>query len=91
VSKRRLISAFRTGCHGLLVDTGRWADGVHLKRTDRLCLVCKSLDRVEDAQPFVFDCPAYMYMLYICIWPCQVTAFGPLAALLYYCRLNVFV
>ena len=37
------------------------ADGVHLDRTDRLCLVCKSLDCVEDEQHFVFDCPAYMY------------------------------
>ena len=38
-SNRRLISRFRTGCHGLRVDTGRWADSVHLDRTDRLCLV----------------------------------------------------
>ena len=36
-SIRRLVSRFRTGCHGLRVDTGRWADGVHLDRTDRLC------------------------------------------------------
>jgi hypothetical protein len=36
VSNKRLISRFRTGCHGLGVDTGRWADGVHLDRTDRL-------------------------------------------------------
>ncbi len=36
--------------------TGRWADGVHLNRTDRLCLVCKSLDCVEDEQHFLFDC-----------------------------------
>ena len=55
-SNRRLISRFRTRCHGLRVDTGRWADGVHLDRTDRLCLVCKSLDCVEDEQHFVFDC-----------------------------------
>ena len=54
-SNRRLISRFRTGCHGLRVDTGRWADGVHLDRTDRLCLVCKALDYVEDEQHFVFD------------------------------------
>ena len=40
VSNRRLMSRFRTGCHGLRVDTGRWADGNHLDRTDRLCLVC---------------------------------------------------
>ena len=51
-SNRRLISRFRTGCH-------RWADGVHLDRTDRLCLVCKSLDCVEDEQHLVFGCPAY--------------------------------
>ena len=55
-SNRRLISRFETGCHGLRVDTGRWADGVHLDRTDRLCLVCKSLDCVEEEQHFVFDC-----------------------------------
>ena len=53
-SNRRLISRFRIGCHGLRVDTGRWADGVHLDRTDRLCLVCNSLDCVEDKQHFVF-------------------------------------
>jgi len=62
VSNRRLISRFRTGCHGLRVNTGRWADGVHLDRTDRLCLVCKSLDCVEDKQHFVFDCPAYSHI-----------------------------
>jgi len=33
-SNRRLISRFRAGCHGLRADTGRWADGVHLDRTD---------------------------------------------------------
>ena len=54
-SNRRLTSRFRTGCHGLRVDTGHWADGVHLDRADRLCLVCKSLDCVEDEQHFVFD------------------------------------
>ncbi len=53
VSHRRLTSRFRTGCHGLRVDTGRWADGVHVDRTNRLCLVCKSLDCVEDEQHFV--------------------------------------
>jgi len=35
---------------------------VHLDRTDRLCLVCKSLDCVEDEQHFVFDCPAYSHI-----------------------------
>ena len=62
LSNRRLISRFRSGCHGLRVDTGRWADGVHLDRADRLCLVCKSLDCVEDEQHFVFDCPAYSHI-----------------------------
>ena len=53
-SSRRLISRFRTGCHDLRVDTGRWADGGHLDRTDRPCLVCKSLHCVEDEQHSVF-------------------------------------
>ena len=61
-SNRRPSSRFKTGCHGLQVDTGRWADGVHLGRTDRLCLVCKSSDYVEDEQHFVFDCPAYSHI-----------------------------
>ena len=87
-SNRRLISSFRTGCHGLRADTGRWADGVHLDRTGRLCLMCKSLSCVEDEQHFVFDCPAYMYVY---IQPYHVTAFGPPAALLCHCRLYDFV
>ena len=62
VSNRRLISRFRTGCHGLRIDTGRWADGVPLDRTDTLCLLCRSLYRVEDEQHFVFDCPAYSHV-----------------------------
>ena len=53
-SNRKLMSRFRTGCHSLRVDTGRWADGVHLDRTDRLCLVCKSLICVEDEQHLCF-------------------------------------
>ena len=39
-SYQRLISGFRTGRHDLRVDPARWADGGHLDRTDRLCLVC---------------------------------------------------
>ena len=62
-SNRRLISKCRTGCHGLRVDTGRWADSVHLNRTDRLCLVCKSLDFVEDEQHFVFVCPTHSHIM----------------------------
>ncbi len=36
VSDRRLNSKFGTRCHCLLVDTDRWADGVHPDRTERL-------------------------------------------------------
>ncbi len=54
-----LTSRYRTGCHGLRVDTGRWADSLHLDRTDRLCLVCKSLDCVEDEHHFGFYCPVH--------------------------------
>ena len=52
------MSRLRTGCRGLRKDTGRWADGVYLDRTDRLRFVCKSLDCVEDEQHFVIHCPA---------------------------------
>ena len=55
-SNRRLLSRFRSGCHGLRVDTGRWENNVHL---DRLCLVCSSAQDVEDEHLFWFDCPAY--------------------------------
>ena len=58
-SNRRLLSRFRAGCHGLRVDTGRWSDNVHLDRQDRLCLVCKSSQHVEDEQHFLFECPVY--------------------------------
>ena len=61
-SNRRLIRRFRIGCHGLRVDTGSLADGVHPDRTDRVCLVCKSLDFVADEHHFVFDCPAYNHI-----------------------------
>ena len=57
-SNRRLLSRFRTGCHGLRVDTGRWENNVHLDRKDRLCLVCSSAQQVED-EHHLFDCPAY--------------------------------
>ncbi len=62
LSNRRLLSRFRSGCHGLRVDTGRWADNAHIDRADRLCLVCKSLDYVQDEQHFAFDCPAYNHI-----------------------------
>ncbi len=44
------------------VDTGRWAGGVHIDRKDRPCLVCKSLQEVEDEQHFLFQCPAYNHI-----------------------------
>ena len=53
------MSRFRSGCHGLRVDTGRWEDSVHLDRKDRLCLVCRSSQQVEDEHHFLFDCPAF--------------------------------
>ena len=55
-SDRRLLSRFRSGCHGLRVDTGRWENNVHLDRKDRLCLVCSSAHNVEDEQHFLLDC-----------------------------------
>ena len=58
-SNRRLLSRFRTGCHGLRVDTGRWENNVHLDRKDRLCLVCSSAQQVEDEHHLLFDSPAY--------------------------------
>ena len=57
-SNRRLLSRFRSGCHGLRVDTGRWEGSVHLDRKDGLCLVCRSTQHVEDEHHFLFDCPA---------------------------------
>ena len=59
VSSRRLLSRFRSGCHGLRVDTGRWENNIHLDRKDRLCLVFSSAQQVEDEHHFLFDCPAY--------------------------------
>ena len=58
-SNRRLVSRFRTGCHGLQVDTDRWANNVS---TGTGCLVCKSLGCVEDMQHLIFDCPAYSHI-----------------------------
>ena len=58
-SNRRLMSRFRSGCHELRIDTRRWEDSVHLDRKDRLCLVCRSSQQVEDEHHFLFDCRAY--------------------------------
>ena len=41
---------------------GRWAAGVHLDRTDRLCLMCKSVDCVEDEQHCVLSFSAYSHI-----------------------------
>ncbi len=59
LSNRRLLSRFRSGCHGLRVDTGRWEDNAHLDRKDRLCLVCGSAQQVEDEHHFLFACPMF--------------------------------
>ncbi len=66
-ANRRLIDRFRNECCGLRVNTGCWADRVHLDRTDRLCLVCKSLNCVGDEQHLVFDCPAYSHIR-VLVW-----------------------
>ena len=47
-----LLSKFKSGCHGLRVDTGRWENNVHCDRKDRLCLVCSSAQQVEDEHLF---------------------------------------
>ena len=58
-SNRKLLSRFRSGCHGLRVDTGRWEDNTHLDRKDRLCVMSRSAQQVEDEHHFLFDCPMY--------------------------------
>ena len=62
LSNRRLISRFRSGCHGLHVDTGRFTKGGQkVEREQRVCQVCLST-AVEDEQHFLFDCPAYAHL-----------------------------
>ena len=58
-SNMRLLSRFRSGCHGrhVNVDIGRWKEIVHLERAGRLCLVCKPSQAVEDEQHSLFGCP----------------------------------
>lgn len=51
-SNRRLVSRFRSGRHGLHVDTGGWENSVHLVRKDRLCQVCRFTQHVEDEHNF---------------------------------------
>ena len=58
----KLISRFRSGCHGLLVDTGRFGrEEEQLSRDQRLCPVCHAYC-VENEQHFLFDCPAYAHI-----------------------------
>ena len=62
LSNRRLISRFRSGCHGLHVDTGRFAkDGHRLQKENRVCHVGHSA-AVEDQQHFLLGCPAYSHL-----------------------------
>ena len=62
LSNRRLISRFRSGCHGLHVDTGRFAKNGHrVEKEDRVCHVCHST-AIEDEQHFLLDCPAYSHL-----------------------------
>jgi hypothetical protein len=49
-----LLLRFRTGCHRLAVETGRW-NGV--PRANRTCTLC-SLGKVQDERHITFDCPA---------------------------------
>ena len=53
------MSRFRSGCHGMQIDTGQQEDHGHVDRKDRLCLVYRSTQDVEDEQHFLFNCPVY--------------------------------
>ena len=77
-SNRRLLSRFRSGCHGLRFDTGRWENNVHLDRKDRLCLACSSAQDVEDEHHFLFDCPAYSSIRasHANLFQCACSVFG---------------
>ena len=46
----------------LIKGAGRWENSVHLDRKDRLCLVCKSSQHVEDEHHFIFCCPLYSHI-----------------------------
>lgn len=56
-SIRNTVARFRTSCHPLEVETGRWK---HPKppRSDRQCKCCH-LNLVEDEFHFIFYCPLY--------------------------------
>ena len=46
---------FRTGCHGLPVDQGRW--GNRVPRLQRFCQLCNN-QAIGDERHIVFECPA---------------------------------
>ena len=55
--KRRLISRFRCGCHGLHVDTGRFVPAGHKVHREQLV---RGSDAAEDENHCVLDCAAYI-------------------------------
>ena len=59
----RCLARFRTGSHDLAGVTGRWgvARDSHSSHLHRLCSLCH-LNRVEDEDHFVFECPAYRFL-----------------------------
>ena len=46
----------------LRVDTGPWGNNVHLDEQDKVCLVCKSSQHVEDEHHYISDCPLYSHI-----------------------------
>ena len=50
-----LFLRFRTGCHGLPVDQGRW--GTRVPRSERFCHLC-NIQAIGDERHIVFECPA---------------------------------
>lgn len=62
------LSLYRSNVHGKALEcsaanTDLSSSSVRLieDRTDRLCLVCKSLNSMQDEQQFVFDCSSYSH------------------------------
>ena len=51
---RSMLTRFRSGCHWLQVNRGRYSD---VPKQMRFCPICPSL--VEDEQHFLIGCPAY--------------------------------
>ena len=60
----RTLARFRTGSHDLAAITGRWGAIEHHSSSShmrQLCSLCR-LDRVEDEDHFLFECPVYRYL-----------------------------